>query len=103
MNNNAVRKVKARKECLRWVRAIKKTELNVKNKLKAINTSAILVTIYSFNVINWNLEEIRRIDNGNLQLCITFTIPKTDADCLCLPRLMGGERTDSTKSHLHRT
>ena len=50
---------KIRKECYRRVRAILHTELNEKNKLEVINTIAIPVVTYSFNVINWNLKEIR--------------------------------------------
>ena len=36
--------------------------LNTKNELEAINRLAIPVATYSFNVVNWNLDEIKRID-----------------------------------------
>ena len=36
--------------------------LNTKNKLEAINRLAIPVATYSFNVVSWNLDEIKRID-----------------------------------------
>ena len=39
------------KECYRRVRAIFKTELNSTNRTQAINTLAILVATYSFNII----------------------------------------------------
>ena len=52
-------KEKIRKECIRRVRSIVKTELNSKNKLTAIKTLAIPVVTYSFNVINWNLRELK--------------------------------------------
>ena len=55
-------KEKIKKECYRRVRDVLQSKLNVKNKLKAINTLAIPVVTYSFNVVNWNLEEIKRID-----------------------------------------
>ena len=48
-------KEKIRKECIRRVRSILKTQLNWRNKLTAINTLAIPVVTYSFNVIDWNL------------------------------------------------
>ena len=54
---HAKMKEKIRKECYRRVRAVLYTKLNVKNKLAAINTLAIPVATYSFNVINWNLEK----------------------------------------------
>ena len=54
-------KEKIRKEYYRGVRAVLQSELNAKNKLEAINTLAIPVISYSFNVVNWNLEGIKRI------------------------------------------
>ena len=54
-------KGKIRKDCYRQVRTALETELNAKNKLDTINTLAILVLTYSFNIINRNLEEIRRM------------------------------------------
>ena len=55
-------KEKISKECYRQVRAVFHTELNAKNKLEAINTLAIPAVSYSFNVINWNLAQIRQMD-----------------------------------------
>ena len=46
-------KEKIRKECIRRVRSIMKTELNSKNRITAINALAIPVVTYSFNVVNW--------------------------------------------------
>ena len=45
-------KEKLRKECYRKIRAILKTELNSENCIEAINTLAISVVTYSFNIIN---------------------------------------------------
>ena len=47
-------KEKIRKECIRRVRSILKTELNSRKKLTAINTLAIPVVTYSFNAIDWS-------------------------------------------------
>ena len=55
-------KEKIRKECYRRIRAVLQSEMNAKNTLEAINTLAIPVVSYSFNVVNWNLEETKRID-----------------------------------------
>ena len=55
-------KEKLRKECIRRVRIIRKTELNSKNRIIAINTIAVPVIFYSFNIIKWNLKKIKRID-----------------------------------------
>ena len=44
-------KEKIRRECFRRVRAVLQSELNAKNKLEAIDTLAIPVVSYSFNVV----------------------------------------------------
>ena len=51
-----------RKDCYRKVRAILKTELNFENRREAINTLAIPVVTYSFNIVNWTLSHIKKID-----------------------------------------
>ena len=52
-------KEKIRKEYYRRIRMVLKSELNATNKIEAINTVAIPVVTYSFNIINWTLEDIR--------------------------------------------
>ena len=85
-------KEKIRKECIPRVRSILKTELNSKNKLTAINTLAIPVVTYSFNVINWNLRELKKIDTKiRKQLtCNRMHHPEPDVDRLYVPRSKGG-------------
>lgn len=39
-----------------------KSELNAINKIEAINTVAIPVVTYSFNIINWTAEDIKNSD-----------------------------------------
>ena len=51
-------KEKIRKECIRRIQSIMKTELNSRNRITAINNLAIPVVTYSFNIINWNLREL---------------------------------------------
>ena len=41
---------------------ILKSELNAKNKITAVGALAIPDLTYSFDTINWRLEEIRKID-----------------------------------------
>ena len=48
-------KQKLRKDFRRKTRLILKTELNSKNRKFAINTLAIPVITYSFDIIDWNL------------------------------------------------
>ena len=55
-------KEKIRKECYCRMRMVLKSELNSANKLEAINTSAVPVATYSFNIINWTLQELAKLD-----------------------------------------
>ena len=61
-------KEKIRQECYRRVRGVIQLELNAKNKLEVINTLAIPVVTYSFYVVNWNLEEIKKRDKKNSKI-----------------------------------
>ena len=85
-------KEKIRKECYRRVRAILKTELNSANRIEAINTLAIPVVTYSFNIINWTLSDIKKIDVKirKLMTCNRMHHPKADVDRLYIPRKAGG-------------
>ena len=57
---HGIMKEKIRKECYKRVRGALLSELNAKNKLEAFKKLAIPFVTYSFNVVNWNLEEIKR-------------------------------------------
>ena len=41
---------------------IRKTDLNSKNRITAINVLAIPVITYSFSIINWSLSEVKILD-----------------------------------------
>ena len=85
-------KEKIRKECYRRVRAILKTELNSANRIEAINTLAIPVVTYSFNIFNWTPSDIKKMDTKIRKLitCNRMHHPKADVDRLYIPRKEGG-------------
>ena len=85
-------KEKIRKEYYRRIRLVLKTELNSKNCIEAINTLALPVVLYSFNIINWNLTELQRLDRKTRKLLTSRNMhhPKADVDRLYLPRSSGG-------------
>ena len=60
--------------------------------MEAINTLAIPVIAYSFNIIEWKLEEIRKLDRKTRKLLTLERMhhPKSDVDRLYLPRNEGG-------------
>uniref|UniRef100_A0A0L8HXS1 Integrase catalytic domain-containing protein n=1 Tax=Octopus bimaculoides TaxID=37653 RepID=A0A0L8HXS1_OCTBM len=86
-------KEKVRKEHYRRIRHILKIDLNFKNcRIEAIITLALLEVQYSFNIINWNLTELQRLDKMTRKLLTSKNMhhPKADADRLYLLRSNGG-------------
>ena len=61
-------KEKIRKEYNRRIRLVLKTELNSENRIEAINTLAVPVVQYNFNIINWNLADLSRLDTKTRKL-----------------------------------
>jgi len=57
------------KEYSRRLRMILKCELNPRNKITAIRAPAVPVLIYSFGLINWRTEEIKKKLTGKLERC----------------------------------
>ena len=84
-------KEKIRKECYRRVRAILKTEFNSANHIEALNTLAIHVVTYSFNIVNWTPSDIKKMDTKirKLMTCNRMHHPKADVDRLHIPRNEG--------------
>ena len=62
-------------------------------RVEAINTLALPVVTYSFNVINWKLSEIKKLDTKTRKLLTLGKMhhPKADVDRLYLPRAKGGK------------
>jgi len=50
------------------LRMILKSELNARNKITAIGALSVQVWKYSFSIINWRTEEIKRLP-GKLERC----------------------------------
>ena len=90
--NHASMKEKIRKEYNQRIRLVLKSEVNSKNRIEAINTLAVPVVQYSFNIINWNLADLNRLDTKTLKLLTSNKMHhlKADFDCLYLPRSSGG-------------
>ena len=85
-------RVKIRKEYKRRIKLVLKSELNVRNKIAAINTLAVPLIPYSYGVIDWKLDEIQDLDRmTRKQLCINqMPAKKADVDRIYLPCQEGG-------------
>ena len=67
---------------------ILKSVFNSKNKITAIGALDVPVLKYSFDIINWRLEEIRKIDwkTRNVLTIYKMHQPKVDIDRLYVKR-----------------
>ena len=85
---HATMKQKLKKEFVRRTRLILKTELNSTNRITVIKMPAILVITYNFNIIDWNLIEVKRLDIKVRKMMTTHSMhhPKADIHHLYLPR-----------------
>jgi hypothetical protein len=85
-------KERLKNEYIRRLRMILKSELNAKNKITAIGTLAIPLLRYSFGIINWRLEEIKKIDRKTRKILTVYKMhhPKADTDRLYVKRKGGG-------------
>jgi hypothetical protein len=68
------------------------TELSAKNKIQAIGTLAVPVFRYSFGIINWYQEELRKLDRKTRKLLNIHGQhhSKADVNHLYVPRKQGG-------------
>ena len=85
-------KEKIRKEYYRRVKLVLQSELNAGNKITAINTLAVPILTYSFNIINWQLQEIKKLDRKTRKLLTMYKMnhPKADVDRIYISRKEGG-------------
>ena len=69
-----------------------KTELNASNKYQALNSFAVPVVTYSFNIINWKQNELQKMDRKTRKILTKERMhhPKADVDRMYLPRSQGG-------------
>ena len=89
---HATMKEKVRKEYYRRTRLILNSQLNSANKVTAINTLAIPVVAYSFNIVNWKVSELKKLDTKTRKFLTMHKMhhPKSDVDRLYVARKFGG-------------
>ena len=88
---HAAMKEKVRKEYYRRVRLVLKSELTpAANRFEAIMISTLTVAVvtYSFNIINWKMSELKRLDRKTRKLLTIRRMhhPKADVNRMYLPR-----------------
>jgi len=90
--NHKEMKDKVRKEYYRRVRLVTRSELNSTNKFQAINALAVPVIAYSYNILNWQIKELEKIDTKTRKLLTQERMhhPISDVDRIYLSRAQGG-------------
>ena len=85
-------KEKIRKEYYRRVRLVLKSELNAVNRIAAINSLAIPIITYSMNILNWKINELKKLNSKTRKLLTMcrMHLPKADVNRLYLPKSEGG-------------
>lgn len=85
-------KDKVRKEYFKRLRKVLESKLNGGNTVKAINTWAVALVRYSAGIVDWNKEELCKIDRKSRKLMTINRAlhPRADIDRLYLPRCEGG-------------
>jgi hypothetical protein len=85
-------KERLKKEYTNRLRMILKSELNAENKITAIGALVAPVSRYSFGIINWRLEEIKKIDRKTRKILTMYKIhnPKADTGRLYVTGRGGG-------------
>jgi hypothetical protein len=85
-------KERFKKEYSRRLRMILKSELNARNKITPIGAIAVPVLRYSFGIISWRIEEIKKIDRKTRKMLTVYKVhhPKADIDRLYVKRKEGG-------------
>jgi len=75
-------KERLKQEYSRRLRMILKSELNARNKITVIGALAASVFRYSFGIINWRTEEIKKIDRKTTKMLTIYKMhhPKADID-----------------------
>jgi hypothetical protein len=83
---------KLKKEYLRRLILVLDTELSAKNKIQAIGALAVAVLRYSFGIIDWHQEELRKLDRKTRKLLTTHGQhhPKADVDRFYVSRIQVG-------------
>ena len=86
-------KNKIKKEYKRRVKKVFKSKLNSGNTVKALNTWAVSLIRYSAGVLNWTVEELKKMDTSTRKLMTLNRMlhPRANVARLYLPREEGGK------------
>ena len=85
-------KEQLKKEYIRRVRNVLKSELNERNIILAINSRAVSIARYETGIIKWTKNELEELDRKTRKLMTMYGAqhPKADVDKLYLKRCDGG-------------
>ena len=87
-------KERLKEEYSRRLRMILKSQLNARNKITAIGALTVPVLRYSFGIINWRIEEIKKNDRKTRKMLTMYKMhhPIADIDMLYVKRKEEGRK-----------
>jgi len=93
-------KERLKQEYSRRLRMVLKSELNSRNKITTIGALAAPMLRYSFGIINWRTEEIKKIGRKTRKMIKMYKTnhPKADIDMLYVKRKEGGRELVQIKA-----
>jgi hypothetical protein len=85
-------KTNIKEKYLNRVKTVLKSELLAKNKIKAVNTWAIPLLMYSFGILNWTETDLEDLNRKTRTLFTEYRVhhPKSAIERFHLPRKYGG-------------
>ena len=86
-------KEKIKKECIKRLKAIRKSKLISGNTVKAINSWAVPVIRYSAGIVDWENSELCNMDRKIRKVLNMYQAqhPRSNVDRLYLPHCEGGK------------
>ena len=84
-------KDKIKQEYFRCLQLILKSQLNSRNKFSALNAYCLPVIRYTAGIIKWTVDDLKVMDRKTRKLLTVHRglHPRSDVDCLYLPRKKG--------------
>lgn len=64
-----------------------KTDFNVRNKIIVIDTLAVSVKIYNYNIFNWILNKITKLDRKTIKIMTDFRIHRQPSKVIYTPNV----------------
>ena len=97
LHNNM--KQQMRQEYFRRLRLVLRSQLNSRNKLRAVNAYCLPIIHYTTGIVKWNVDDLRSMDRKTRKVLTMHRglHPRSDVDRLYISRKKGGRGLKSVE------